>query len=502
MTFRNYTHCLFILFITQIAAQNSKLDSINKFIESNMSQFKEIPSIAIAIVKDNDIVFKKTYGYSDVKNKIKSTTSTSYYIASTTKSFVGLLVAELAHEKLFGLNDEITKFAPIKNFKDQTIFKGVTIKDLISHTSGIGNNYLTWRYSSEGEYTTKDLIKALEHKTYSLNNYKSFRYNNFGYNVMDLILSEEFNLNWKNLLAEKVFKPLNMNHTSAYLSDAKKNNWNYALPYVSVNTNREPRLTSSQKNDATFHAAGGIISSIDDMANWLLMNMSQGKFKSRQIFNEDVITKTHTKTTDGNGNFNMLTAHGYGLGWTNGAFGEHEAIFHHGGFDGAASMVSWLPKNNLGLVIIVNESHFGKDFSDLVGSFAFDILLDNVKSIEDYNTKINAFKEKVDSKQGFDKWDENNRAKLNWNLKYDFKNYVGTYEHPYAGKLHIKLNDKGELIANIGISTSKATPSENDDAIRVEFRDGRGHNIQFVRGENGNMVAAIFGDDVYYFVPE
>ncbi|WP_298288601.1 serine hydrolase domain-containing protein [uncultured Lutibacter sp.] len=465
-----------------------------------MSQFKEIPSIAIAIVKDDNVIFKKVYGYSDVRNGIMSTTSTSYYIASTTKSFVGLLIAQLADEMLFDLNDEITKFSPIKNFKNQAIFKGVTIKDLISHTSGIGNDYLTWRYSSEGEYTTKDLINALEHKTYSLNNYKNFRYNNFGYNVIDLILSEEFNLNWKKLLDKKVFKPLNMKHTSAYLSDAENNNWNYALPYVSVNANREPHLTTTQKNDATFHAAGGIISSIDDMANWLLMNMNQGKFKGRKVFNENVITKAHAKATEGNGNFGMFNANGYSLGWTNGSFGKHEAVFHYGGFDGAASMISWLLKDNLGLVIIVNESHFGKGFSDLVGSFAYDILLGNVKSIEDYNTKTNAFKEKVESKQGFDKWDENNRAKLSWNLKYNFKNYIGTYVHPYAGKLHIKLNEKGDIIANIGISTAKASPSQNDDAMRVEFRDGRGHNIQFVRGKRGEMVAAIFGGDVYYFV--
>ena len=121
MTYRNYIFCLFILFISQIGAQNSKLDSIHKFIEFNMSQFKEIPSIAIAIVKDDNVIFKKVYGYSDVRNGIKSTTSTSYYIASTIKSFVGLLIAQLADEMLFDLSDEITKFAPIKYFKNQVI---------------------------------------------------------------------------------------------------------------------------------------------------------------------------------------------------------------------------------------------------------------------------------------------------------------------------------------------------------------------------------------------
>lgn len=375
---------LLLLFITLISCQlkaQSTTQTIDSFIVKTMSQFKEVPSLAITIVKDDQPIFTKSYGYSDVEQKVKSTPSTAYYIASVTKTFVGLLAAQLEHEGVLDLDTPIVNYAPIKHFKDKTVFEGITLTELLTHTSGINNVFFTWRFASIGDYTKEDMIRILEEKTESLKNDKAFRYDNFGYNVFDLILSEEFGLNWKDLLKEKFFDPLQMTHTSAYLSEAEVNNWQIAKPYTSINDQGLPTLALTRKDDQTFQAAGGMVLSIDDMQQWLLLNMNEGTLHNRQVIPKEVMKKVHMGIASKDEKGTIFNDTGYGLGWTVANFGAHKAIYHFGGFDGYFSHVSLLPDEHIGISIVVNENHFGDNVANLIASFCYDLLLEKKNSI-------------------------------------------------------------------------------------------------------------------------
>ncbi|SFZ92827.1 CubicO group peptidase, beta-lactamase class C family [Flaviramulus basaltis] len=493
------TKQFFIVLVTILSvtlnAQNTKEETIDFFIEKTLSEFKEIPSIAISVVKDNKPYFIKTYGYTDSENKIKATTASPYYIASLTKSFVGLLAAQLEQEGLLDLNKPITEYTPIKNFKDNSVFKNVTITNLLSHTSGINNVIFTWRYASIGEYTTMDMIRVLEEKTSSLKNNKSYRYDNFGYNVFGLILSEEFGLNWKDLLQEKIFNPLQMVHTSSYLSKAEKNNWNIAKPYTSINEKRLPELALTQKDDQTFQSAGGIIMSIEDAQKWLLINMNNGELNGKQLLNKDVVLRTQSSISITKNKGSIFNDNSYGLGWTRAKFGSHDALYHFGGFDGYFSHISFLPEDNIGIAVFTNESHFGDNVSNLIASFIYDLLLENIKNENEYQNKVNQVANKIKSIQQDFADDRLDRANRKWTLMHDFENYSGNYENKYVGTLHIETY-KNTLKANIGISTAIATPSYKDDSIRVEFKNGQGSDILFVSNNKGTF-AAVFGGNVY-----
>lgn len=484
-----------ILFSIQGQTQNNKTKLIDDFIKLLLNEVKEVPSLSIAIVKDGKPYFTKSYGYSDVETKTKATAATSYYIASATKPFVGLLAAQLEKEGVLDLDQSITTYAPIKNFNDKSVFESVTIADLLSHTSGLKNSILTYQFSGIGQYNRKKLIKILEDKTSSRFNNKSYRYDNLGYNVFDLILSEEFNLNWKDLLQQKIFTPLEMNHSSAYLSQGKNNKWNIAKPYTSVNDTHLPTLALTQKNDATFQAAGGIITSIQDVQNWLLMQMNEGQFKGQQIVPKDVISKSRTQLTKTKGSGEIFKNIGYGLGWNTALYDERDAVYHYGSFDGYFSHLSFLPEDNIGIAIFSNESYFGDNLSNLIAAFSYDVLLEAVTSIADYDKKVNAVKKRVDYIQKAYANDRASRASRKWHLKHEFKKYVGTYENEYLGKLIIKQKDN-QLIASLGISKTIATPSLNDDSIRIEFNDGRGQEILFI-ADKKKVIAAVSGTSVF-----
>ncbi|WP_299229039.1 serine hydrolase [uncultured Psychroserpens sp.] len=485
-----------LLAITIVQAQDEQIQAIDNFISKNFLEFKEIPSLSIAVIKDNKPFFIKSYGYSNFEDSIQATTQSSYYIASVTKSFVGLLAAQLEHDGLLDLDRPITEFAPIKNFKNNSLFQNITITDLLSHTSGIYNNYYTWQFASIGDYTKDDLIRILEDKTRSLENNKSYRYDNFGYNLLDLILSEEYGYYWKDLLEKKIFSPLKLSHTTAYLSKAKKENWDIAQPYTAINQDRLPRIASTRKNDQTFQAAGGMMMSIEDAQQWLLLHMNNGEINGKQIIPKTIIDKAQTSISAYERKGTIFNDTGYGLGWNNAKFETHKAIYHFGGFDGYFSHFSFLPEEKIGIVILVNENHFGDNIANLLASYTYNLLLGNINIDSDYSDHVNKVKDRVTSIQnGFAK-DKEKRAKRQWTLMHDFKNYEGDYVNPYIGTLHIETY-KNTLKANLGISTAIASPSTSDDSIRVEFRDSRGRDILFISNEEGT-VAAVYEGNVFY----
>lgn len=495
---KNPLYISLFLFLAHIhvIAQPANTDTLDRFITTTLAQFQEIPGLSITVVKGNQAIFTKSYGYGNLEKEEKASITTSYYIASATKPFVGLLAAQLAEENFLDLDQSIANYAPIKHFKDKSLFEGVSIRDLLSHTSGIYNAYLNFRFASQGEYTRNELIQILEKKTKSWHNNKSYRYDNFGYNVFDLILSEELGKNWKNLLQEKFFVPFQMNRTSAYLSKAKNENWKLAIGYTSINETRLPTPAFTQKNDATLQAAGGLICSITDAQKWLILNMNQGKLDGKQYISPKVISLTHQLLASERRKTTNYEQTGYGLGWNIGTFDTHKVRYHSGGFDGFFSHFSFLPEQELGIAIFVNESHFGDNVGNLITSFTYDLLLGKVKSIADYQEKTHKVAKRIQAIQvAFDK-DRKKRSTRHWTLDHQMNSYQGKYHNPYAGTLQIDIKD-GLPIATLGISKSIGSPSTSDNAIRVEFRDGNGRDIIFINHKK-KPCAAIYNGDIYY----
>ncbi len=488
---------LFIITHLSLKAQQAALDSIDHFIEKQLDKFSEIPGLAITIIKGNQPLFTKAYGLSNVDEKIQSTTKTPYYIASVTKTFSGILATKLDQEGIIDLEKSITEYAPIKDFKDKTLFEGVSLKELLSHTSGIANVSLGWRLTNSGEYDEEKLVSLLEKETISRNNNGRYAYDNFGYHVFRLILSQEFGLNWKELLKKKVLSPIGMLNTSANSSDSKINGWDSALPYTALNDNRSPKTTSMIKSDQTMHAAGGIISSIEDMQKWLLVNMNQGQLDGKQVIAQEVIDLSHNKIVSTRASAaRLFQDSGYGLGWNSGTFKGIPAVYHTGGFDGYYALASFLPENNLGIAIMVNETHFGDNIGNLIVSYAYELLLGSISNSSEYAKNEAQVAQQVNRLQGAFAADRQRRSQRQWNLTRNIEIFSGEFYNDEYGLMKVEhINGHPEI--SIGVSKSKGTQSNIEDAIRVEFRDGRGEDILFIFDQK-KPIAAVYRNKVFY----
>jgi len=481
------------LFVCSTYGQNIHEKQIDSFITSTLDKFDEIPGLSIAILKEGTPFYTKSFGYSNIESKTKASKQTSYYIASVTKSFVGLLATQLDANDIIDLDEPIINYKPIKHFKDKSLFKEVTIRDLLSHTSGIRNNLFTWQFASIGDYDDDSITTLLETKTKSLQNNKKFRYDNFGYNVFDLILRDEFGLSWKDLLETEIFSPLGMKHTSANISTAYNNHWNLALPYTAINDDELPTEVLTKKNDPTFQAAGGMISSIEDMQKFLQLYLNKGKLNGQVLFEEKIIRESLLPISNNDGRGDIFKPKGYSLGWNNGLFNDKEVYYHFGGFDGFFSHLSFLPNEHIGMVILTNESHFGDNVSNLISAFIYDLMLGNIESISDYSDEVKKVESRIAKIQESFRADRKFRAQRKWTLMHDFNTYSGVYNNKYIGNLVIATDNQGNIKAKLGISEAIASPSSNDESIRVEFRDGRGSDILFISNSTGTMAAVYNG---------
>src|SRR5262249_18139031 len=211
----------------------------------------------------------------------------------------------------------------------------ITIRDLLTHTSGLRNAPLMNRLAFTGQIDQREIDYVFAEGT-SLNdaNFGKYNYTNLGYNIYGLALHYTLNKKWQDLLQERIFTPANLQHTTAYVSKARARKFKIAAPYV-VDTDaaNAGKMVRSQleKTDENMQSAGGIFMSISDLGRWLNLNMNGGRLNGKQIFPAELIRSAHTGYTKSTRNEPPFSGDGeYGLGWQIGKFRNESVIYHHG----------------------------------------------------------------------------------------------------------------------------------------------------------------------------
>jgi len=205
----------------QVATPVSEKDldhELDAYIRKAMAAIPEIPSVAMVVVKDGKPIFMRAYGLANKETGTKADANTLYYIASSTKSYMALAAAILDREGKIKLSDPVTKYAPGVTFKNALPDK-VKVRDLLTHTSGLANEPLTWRVAYSGEIDDKDMLRVFaEGTTFDEKSYGKFAYTNLGYNIYALLVKLSLGKKWQDVLQEKVFGPLGLKQTSSYVS--------------------------------------------------------------------------------------------------------------------------------------------------------------------------------------------------------------------------------------------------------------------------------------------
>ncbi|MEO1255825.1 MAG: serine hydrolase domain-containing protein, partial [Bacteroidota bacterium] len=246
--------------------RETKSQKIVGFINKAMDIVDVVPGLSISVIDKEGLLLSKGFGYADLENSIPASNKTNFYIASTTKSFVGLLGLVLHDEGLLNLDRDILELKPFSKFERQDVFQNIKVRDLLTHQTGIDNGFLSFRLAYTGDYTNDDILRITEDQTFLREEGKEFEYTNFGYYLYGLILKEELGKNWQDLLEQKIFNPLNMENASGYIS--KTEDKYLAFPYHGADP-WSLQKSHTLKTDATMHPAGGLMMNANDVSKFL-----------------------------------------------------------------------------------------------------------------------------------------------------------------------------------------------------------------------------------------
>ncbi len=448
------------------------------------------PGMGVAVVRGNEVVYANGFGFADIKTQRRVTPETIFYIASTTKSFTAFAAALLHQRGKLNLDAPVSRYLPALRLQSPLSADSISMRDLLTHTHGIDNDGpVVFRTAFSGEHTNKQLIELLSaHKPASTG--RAFSYGNIGYNIAGLAMDAALGASWKEVLQKEIFKPLGMKSTTAYMSKADHNR--LALPYIAEEKGYRPHYA---KSDANMHAAGGHVTTVLDLARWLIVHLNAGRIDGKQVFPAEVVAETHRQQADQDRNFGNYHRYGWGLGWDLGTFEGDTLIHRFGSFPGFRSHVSFMPRHKIGVVVLVNESFLGSRLADMVASCIYDRLLEKTGVEEKHRNLLAQFKEESAKGRARIAEDRAKRAARPQQLPHPLAAYTGAYENAEYGRMDWRVVD-GKLEASMGLLHSSVEVYDAEkNQLRVELT-GRGEVIEF--SLHGDRAEAITYDELRF----
>jgi CubicO group peptidase (beta-lactamase class C family) len=460
-------------------------------IRKTMATFPDLPGIAIVVIKDDRPIFARAYGMADKEAGIKADSDTLFYTGSSTKSFTALAAAMLDQEGKIKLSDPVTKYTPGIRFKNEIPDK-ITIRDLLTHTSGLRNSALINRLAFTGQIDQREIDHVLaEGTTFNDANFGKYNYTNLGYNIYALALHYHLKKKWQDVLQERIFSPAGLKHTTAYISQARAKGFKIVAPYViSTDGSDAGKMVRSglEKTDENMQSAGGIFMSISDLGRWL------NKLDGKQVVPADLIRRVQTGYTKSTRNEPPFLGEGeYGLGWQIGKYSNQKVVYHHGGYPGYRSHVSFMPERKVAVGVLVNNDQLGGRLADMLAAYAYDWWLQTENLEADYARQLQETLTAFENRKRGIAADAAARAKREWQLTRAFTDYAGKYRNDLLGTIEIVAKEKA-LAVRMGYLNAVATPFTEKDTIRVVMEPGgNGDVIGFVKDTEGKFSSITFG---------
>ncbi|HEX8650413.1 MAG TPA: serine hydrolase [Pyrinomonadaceae bacterium] len=352
----------------QAAAPNpsdlsTTLASIEKTVDEKRKELG-VPGISLVIVKDDRVIYMKGLGLKDVERGLPVTPDTLFAIGSCTKAFTAMAAMMSVDDGKLSLDDSPKKFLPYFKLMDAEADAKITIRDLLSHRSGLAGTDLLW---APGVLDREEIIRAVAFAKPTARLGEKFQYQNVMFSAAGEVVAKAQDSTWEQVIARRILKPLGMKASNTSIQEMQKAS-DFSLGYEYIVATKEARRLP-MRDLKSIAPAGAINSSVRDMAAWVRLMLGGGVFEGKRLVSEKSFKELITKQINIAGNID------YGLGWGLAEWNGHKVLQHSGGIDGFNSLVALMPDRKLGVVMLTNvsSSPLGRTvmetvWSNLVGS--------------------------------------------------------------------------------------------------------------------------------------
>ncbi len=319
----------------------------------------EVPGLAIAVVKDDSVVFARGYGVREKGRSEPVTTRTLFANASTTKAFTSAAIAMLVDEDLLDWDDPVEDLLPDLVLADPYVTRELRLRDLLVHNLGFADPEELW-YGMEISIT--EIVRRLRFREPDTSFRSRFAYNNVGYGMAGQIGAAADGTTWDAMITTRILGPLGMTATvtqGRYLPDGA----DVAKPHDMVDDTLAVIEGDVGLVDP-IPAAGSMFSNVEDMGRWIRFMLAGGAWNGSQLVSDtafaELMAPQDVLPPEEFYPSMRLTKPwftGYGLGWFLQDYRGRKLVFHTGSIDGFVAIVGLMPEEDLGLVVFANRDH-------------------------------------------------------------------------------------------------------------------------------------------------
>jgi len=416
---------------------SAQIDSLTEF---TLKTF-DVPGIAVGVIKDGKLIHGKGYGVRSLRTMQKVDENTLFGIASNSKAFTTAALGMLIDEGKLKWDDKVTDYIPEFKMYDPYVTEAFTIRDLLTHRSGLGLGAGDlMMFPDSNNFTKKDIIHNLRY----LKAVSSFRtkydYDNNLYIVAGEVIARVSGLSWEDFIEQRIMQPLGMTASKASINRLPNRN-NIVMPHAPVNGKVS---TIDIEWSETANAAGGIVSNITDLSKWLIMQMDNGKYgEGKKMFSEEVhgdfLTPQTIIDVRGPSAYNTHFA-AYGLGWFLSDVKGYKQASHTGGLAGIVTQITLIPELKLGIIVLTNQQS-GAAFTAITNTIKDSYLgVKGMNRVKQQHDRV--IKNEADAKKITDSiWAGIAAQQKSTAPKVDINNFIGTYTDPWFGEVIISIKN-------------------------------------------------------------
>jgi len=289
---------------------------------------------SVLVAKNGTILLNKGYGYRNAGDNVLNNAQTIFQLGSITKQFTSAIILKLQEEKKLSVSDKLSKFFP-----DYPKGDSITIRELLSHTSGIFN-YTSDAFFMSNEITkpaSREKMMALfENKPLDFSPGTSWRYSNSGYLMLGYIIEKVTKMPYEEVVRKYIFTPLHMTHSGFDFTHLKSND--KAVGYFHLAGNEGP--AAPIVDSTVSFSAGAIYSTTGDLYLW-----------SQALEHNTVLSKARQEAAY------TPVRDNYGYGWGIDSIEGKRRVGHSGAIPGFLTIISRVPEDDVCIVLLSNATN-------------------------------------------------------------------------------------------------------------------------------------------------
>ena len=409
----------------------------------------EMPGLALAIVKDDAVVLSKGYGVRELGQPTPVDERTVFAIGSVTKAFTAAALGMLVDEGKLNWDDPVTEHLPAFQLYDPYVTREITLRDLLTHRSGLPRGDLIWIGS---DFDRAEILRRLRYLPPRWSFRSHYGYQNILYLAAGQVVAAVTGQSWDEFVRERIFAPLGMTNSSTSvtaLADAA----NVATPHADVDGRIRP---VPYRNIDCIAPAGAINSNVADMTQWIRMLLADGRYGGNRLLSADTMTELFTPQTVMGMEAPEIRAYGrqlrglthfaaYGLGWILYDYRGRMVASHTGAIDGMRAALSLVPEERLGVIVLTNLN-----FENLAPALMFKVL-DAYLGVLPWDSLAKWLSEaRAADERAEQKWAAREKERASDTTPaLPLAQYAGVYEDAYCGRMTVTHED-GALVMRYG----------------------------------------------------